>query len=232
MLLIREMSVQRGNEGQGFFVSLPQLYLQPGEAAAITGPSGCGKSTLLELIGLILKPDILGCYKLGYDNYDVAEQLINNQQNVLAGIRSTYLGFVLQSGGLLPFLTVELNLQLPRKMLGLSNSSDWIEYAINRLGLKHLLHKFPRQLSIGERQRVAFVRAIAHHPQLLLADEPTAALDPYNARELFRLMVDMVRELKIMALVVSHDWQLIDEFAMQRFHGQVHGGKGSVFYKL
>ncbi len=232
MLLIKEMTVKRGIGKYGYTVSLPHLHLQSGEAIAITGPSGCGKSTLLELIGLILKPDKLTCYQLGIQGYDITKQLKYNKQAVLADIRSTCIGFVLQHGGLLPFLPVKLNLMLPRKILGLSESSDLVDYVINRLGLTPLLHKFPYQLSIGERQRVAFVRAIAHHPQLLLADEPTAALDPYNARVLFRLMLDIVYELKISALIVSHDWQMINEFAIPRFYGQAQGEKGSVFYKL
>ncbi len=223
------MAVQRGAGQQGYSVSLPELVIQPGEVAALTGPSGCGKSTLLEMIGLILRPDSLGCYRLGHQQADVAAPLLAGQEDILSNLRASELGFVLQSGGLLPYLNVEQNLQLPRRLLGMPLSSEWVDKALRTLQLQSLLKKMPRQLSIGERQRVAFVRAIAHQPPLLLADEPTAALDPHNARELFSLMLEMVSELNISALVVSHDWQLVDAFSLRRLHGQPQAGRGCVF---
>jgi len=83
-----------------------------------------------------------------------------------------------------------------------------------------LLDRFPARLSIGERQRVAFVRAIAHEPALLLADEPTAALDPPQARQLLDLMIGIARRARIAALVVSHDWALISASGLRTLHGR------------
>jgi len=229
VLTIKGMTIQRGMSSQGFSVTLPELMLRQGEVAALTGPSGCGKSTLLEMIGLILTPDHLDVYQLGACQTDVRALLLKAEQQRLSALRASQLGFVLQSGGLLPYLTVEQNLQLPRRILGLSLTSALTDEAVGRLSLTPLLKKLPRQLSIGERQRVAFVRAIAHEPQLLLADEPTAALDPYNARDLFTLMLQMVKELKLSVLVVSHDWQLVDNFGIRRLHATSERGAGSVF---
>jgi len=229
VLTITDMAVQRGGTRQGYGVSLPSLSLKPGEVAALTGPSGCGKSTLLEMIGLILRPDRLAGYCLGPDRADAARPLLAGDQDRLSALRARRLGFVLQNGGLLPYLSVEHNIHLPRRMLGMPLASAWVDKAVAHLGLTPLLQKMPRQLSIGERQRVAFVRAIAHQPQLLLADEPTAALDPHTARQLFALMLEMVDELNISALVVSHDWQLVDAFHIRRLHGRPQGDRGSVF---
>jgi len=162
----------------------------------------------------------LQCYRLGDPPaQDVAELLRTDQQTPLADIRARQLGFVLQTGGLLPFLTVRQNIQLPRRMLGLPVRSERVEEAIQRLALKPLLHKKPAQLSIGERQRVAFVRAIAHEPDLLLADEPTAALDPLQARQLFELIIEMVQRFQIAALLVSHDWALVRDCGLQQITG-------------
>lgn len=216
MLDIQGLEVQRGIGPQAHRVSLPRLLLEPGEVRAITGESGCGKSTLLEAIGLLLAPNALGEYRLGREYQDIRALLEANDQPALAAVRSRQLGFVLQSGGLLPFLKVRDNIALPRRLLGMPVRSSVVDRAVDALRLESLLDKLPQDLSIGERQRVACVRAIAHEPQLLLADEPTAALDPHSARRLFKLLLELVEELRLSALVVSHDWALVDEFALPR----------------
>lgn len=216
MLDIKGLLVARGEGAQAHRVRLNELHLEHGEIRAITGESGCGKSTLLEAIGLLLAPQQLNHYSLGREAVDVRQLLAENQQPALAALRSRQLGFVLQNGGLLPFLKVRDNIQLPRRLLGLSSRSRAVEKAIEVLRLEPLLDKYPQSLSIGERQRVACVRAIAHEPQLLLADEPTAALDPHNAQRLFELLLSLVNELGLSALVVSHDWALIDQFGLPR----------------
>lgn len=225
MLHISDMDIRRGG-AEGFRVTLPELMLSSGEIAALTGPSGCGKSTLLEMIGAILRPDGLTRYQLG--QRDIAASLLAEDEATLAGIRARELGFVLQHGGLLPWLTVADNIMLARRLVGMSTHSPWLDTAIDRLGVRPLLDKLPSQLSIGERQRVAFVRAIAHQPRLLLADEPTAALDPDNANRLFTLMIEMVRSLDMAAIVVSHDWQRVAEFGLRCYRASVSEGQ-SVF---
>lgn len=216
MLDIQGLRVARGSGAQAHKVCLPELQLGRGEIRAITGESGCGKSTLLEAIGLLLKPQALAHYRLGGEGLDICQLLNVDDQSALSEVRARQLGFVLQNGGLLPFLKVRDNISLPRRLLGLPTRSAHVETALDVLRLQPLLDKYPQALSIGERQRVACVRAIAHEPQLLLADEPTAALDPVNARRLFELLLSLVRELGLTALVVSHDWALIDEFGLAR----------------
>ena len=206
MLDIQGLRVARGTGAQAHRVCLPALQLGHGEIRAITGESGCGKSTLLEAIGLLLAPQALTHYRLGRERVDICQMLQADDQSALAAVR----------GGLLPFLKVRDNISLPRRLLGLPARSGHVEKAVDVLRLQPLLDKYPQALSIGERQRVACVRAIAHEPQLLLADEPTAALDPVNARRLFELLLSLVRELGLTALVVSHDWALIDECRLAR----------------
>ncbi|OLS60002.1 ABC transporter ATP-binding protein [Pseudomonas putida] len=216
MLDIKGLRVVRGQGPQAHAVRLDALQLQPGQILAITGESGCGKSTLLETIGLLLKPERLEHYCLGAGREDVAQLLADDQQTALAALRARELGFVLQSGGLLPFLKVRDNILLPRRLLGLAPHSVAVDKAVAALGLEPLLDKLPQALSIGERQRVACVRAIAHEPPVLLADEPTAALDPNNARRLFELLLNLVAELGMSALLVSHDWALVQDFGLPR----------------
>ncbi|KPX75796.1 ABC transporter, ATP-binding protein [Pseudomonas syringae pv. maculicola] len=208
--------MQRGSGTQAHLVHLPELNLARGQVVAITGESGCGKSTLLEALGLLLAPQSIAQYNL--DGVDIAALLAADDQPALADVRARALGFVLQSGGLLPFLNIRDNINLPRRLSGLDSKSDHVDRAITALRLEPLLDQLPQALSIGERQRVACVRAIAHLPRLILADEPTAALDPHNARQLFELLLSLVDELGLSALIVSHDWQLVDSFGLPRLN--------------
>lgn len=221
ILDIENLLVRRGEGAQAHQVRLPRLQVGAGEILAITGESGCGKSTLLEALGLLLAPVELGRFQLspsavGQAPLDIARLLANDEQPALAAVRSRHLGFILQSGGLLPFLSVRDNISLPRRLLGMAPHSAHIDHAVDVLRLGGLLDKRPQALSIGERQRVACVRAIAHEPQLLLADEPTAALDPHSARRLFELLLSLVANLGMSALVVSHDWALLKDFGLLR----------------
>ncbi|WP_392892595.1 ABC transporter ATP-binding protein [Pseudomonas migulae] len=217
MLDIRNLLVRRGEGALAHHVRLPNLQVGAGEILAITGESGSGKSTLLEAIGLLLAPVELGRFRLGAaQGQDIAQLLATDNQPALAAVRSRHLGFILQNGGLLPFLSVRDNISLPRRLLGMPAHSAHIDHAVEVLRLQGLLDKHPQALSIGERQRVACVRAIAHEPQLLLADEPTAALDPHSARRLFELLLSLVSSMGLSALVVSHDWALLKDFGLPR----------------
>ncbi len=223
MLQVQSLSITRGTGAQAHTVHLPQLHLRAGQIMAITGESGCGKSTLLESLGLLLKPQRLAHYSLGHPRIDL-HNWPHKSDSELAHLRAEKIGFILQSGGLIPYLSVAQNIHLPRRFLGLSQKSAWMDYAIEELSITHLLTKPPSALSIGERQRVAFIRALAHEPQLLLADEPTAALDPHHAQRLFALFLEIVSKLNICALVVSHDWSLVEQFELPRLKAQNRPG--------
>lgn len=225
MLHIDNLCVVRGQGAQAHHVYLPQLTLRPGQVIAVTGESGCGKSTVLEAIGLLLRPASIGRFEL-YDEkqLDVARLLNNNQQAKLANIRARHLGFVLQNGGLLPFLSVQDNIRLPCQLLGIAPDKAMQNRVIDALKLGPLLSKYPAQLSFGERQRTAFARAIMHRPGLVLADEPTAALDPYNAQQLFSLFIDLVAQEGMMALVVCHDWPLVQRFNLPCLVARLNSG--------
>lgn len=211
MLIINNLQIRRGSVQTGFTIELPKLALSAGEVMAVRGASGCGKSTILEILGLILKPDVLDSYQIGRGDglCEIAPQVLAQEQRTLAKLRAEYFGFMLQTGGLLPFLTVWQNITLSCDILSKTVDRQWLNNLIEQLNIGHLLMHYPRQLSIGERQRVSFLRAIAHQPAVLLADEPTAALDPKNAAVLFDIIVKLVRENHLSALIVTHDWDLL-----------------------
>lgn len=224
------MHISRGREGQAYRVELSSLTLHAGEAVAIVGPSGCGKSTLLEALGLILKPERVEQFQLLTTDLvgDLALRA-GRRETQWARLRQHHLGYVPQTGGLLPYLTVKQNIALPASMSGRITQSSLLDRLIERLKLTTLLNRYPRELSIGERQRVSFARAVAHQPALILADEPTAALDPNLAYELFALIVEIVREFNIAALIVTHEWSIVAESKLRKVVATVQADHRTVF---
>jgi putative ABC transport system ATP-binding protein len=225
ILSVRELTITRAVAGQSFTVSLPSLDLSAGDLVAVTGASGCGKSTLVEALGLILRPMHVGAFMLC--DTDVSSLLTEHSDEhsdvARAHLRRQHIGFVPQSHGLLPYLSVDQNIDLQARLSGKSLDTDWMVYARDRLGLHGLGSRLPRDLSLGQRQRVSFLRALSHQPDLLLADEPTAALDPGHARELFEIMLELIQTRRIATLVVTHEWDLLRSLQLRELRAHFQG---------
>ncbi|NUF50370.1 ABC transporter ATP-binding protein [Gilliamella sp. ESL0250] len=234
MLNINRLSISRSTGKSFFSVCLPTLTVQAGEVVVIQGDSGSGKSTLLEMVGMILKPDQIDGYNLIVDNYDIDIAKLIKQDKIeeLADIRAQHLGFMLQTGGLLPFLTIRDNILLSLKLLQKKVDNSRFDYLVQKLNIVHLLNKYPKQLSIGERQRASFIRSIIHKPALLLADEPTSALDPYNANLLFDLIIEQAQQDNIAAMIVTHDWQRIADKGLLTLSAKLTSAQSSEFSPL
>jgi putative ABC transport system ATP-binding protein len=232
VLSLRGTTRQRGGDVDGFRLEVPALSVRRGECVAVTGPSGCGKSTLLDLLGLVLKPDRCAAFELTTrdgESLDIARMWENGNRNSLAETRARHIGYVLQTGGLLPFLPAADNIRLSRALLGLDDSDRLIERLAEALKIGHVLAKKPQALSIGERQRVAIARALAHRPAFLLADEPTAALDPGQALQVMKLLLALVQHFRITAIIVSHDWDLVHALGLRQIRAEpVAGGPVAV----
>ena len=218
LLDIRDLVCRRGG-ADGFTLAINSLSLRRGEAVGVTGPSGCGKSTLLDVVGLVLRPLRQGRFALA-GQADVGTLWAQGRQDGLARLRARCIGYVLQTGGLLPFLNVRDNIRLSRSLLGLPEDRAGENRLIDALGIGGLLGKKPAALSIGERQRVAIARALAHRPPLVLADEPTASLDPVHSAAVMELLLALAGELGLGILVVSHDWDLLARFGLRRVEAQ------------
>jgi putative ABC transport system ATP-binding protein len=195
-------------DGAGFRLLVPDIQISAKENIALIGHSGCGKSTLLDILALISKPDSLdemSLHPVDGDSYDIADLWEHDKQSPLSQIRKQHIGYVLQSGGLLPYLTVRENIELPRKLLNLPED-DSIKSISKVLGIDRQLDKVPGLLSAGERQRASFARALSHRPSILIADEPTAALDPITAQKIMAVVMEVIRGLNITLITASHDW--------------------------
>jgi lipoprotein-releasing system ATP-binding protein len=172
-----------------------------GESIAIVGPSGSGKSTLLNILGTLDKPSSGTVFLDGHNTTGLGEIQV-------ARLRSQFIGFVFQQHHLLPQLSLIENVLLPAIPLkDKSNQEITIERArtlIERVGLTKQIHQRPGQMSLGECQRAAVVRALINRPSLLLADEPTGSLDAQNAGALGELLSELNRENDLAVVVVTH----------------------------
>ena len=181
------------------------LDVAAGEFVAICGPSGCGKTTLLHLFSAIERPDA--------GRLDVAgHALTETSETEIDTFRRTVVGLVFQLHNLLPDLTALENVQVP--MFGTSRSPrQRLERArelMERVGLTGRAHALPTVLSGGERQRVAIARALANEPRILLADEPTGALDSKNGELLLDLLGELQRDARTTLIVVTHDQHIAE----------------------
>lgn len=216
LLLLQQVVKSRSHAGSSFKLVVPELSVSPGEFVAVVGESGCGKSTLLDLLALISKPDAADCYRLVFADskqHDVADLWSRNDEYALAGIRRQHLGYVLQTGGLLPYLNVRDNLLLPMRINRLPGGSKRVKEMAERMGVADCLNRLPESLSGGQRQRVAILRALSHSPRLVLADEPTAAVDKRRARLIVQDLRSLARDEGLSIIMVTHDLDLVSEVA-------------------
>ncbi|CRI65055.1 putative transporter subunit: ATP-binding component of ABC superfamily [Thiocapsa sp. KS1] len=167
-----------------------------GEVLALMGPSGSGKTSLLMILGCLLRPSSGEVWVEG-------RAIANLPDRDLGRLRLQRMGFIFQSYNLFPALTAAENVQVALELKGrdLNDAAGLLE----RVGLGKRLHNFPRQLSGGEKQRVAIARALAGDPPILLADEPTAALDSTNGRAVVNLLCELAHEQGRAVVVVTHD---------------------------
>ena len=176
------------------------LSIDRGEFVSIMGASGSGKSTLLNILGIL-------------DNYDTGEYWLDGKlirdlsERQAADYRNRMIGFIFQSFNLIGFKTAVENVELPLFYQGVSRSKRHalaMEY-LERLGLKEWAKHYPNEMSGGQKQRVAIARALITHPQIILADEPTGALDSKTSVEVMDLLGQLNREEHVTLIVVTHE---------------------------
>ena len=182
------------------------LTVNKGEFVAIIGPSGSGKSTFLSIAGLLLSSDS--------GEICIAEQnLTNVTQSEWTKKRLELLGFIFQDHQLLSYMTVGDQLEEVSKLKGQKDAAkrkEEVQTLLKELGGEGCDHLYPNQISGGQKQRVAIARAFIGNPQLILADEPTASLDPEKAQEIAQLIQREVKEKQKSAIMVTHDRSVLE----------------------
>ncbi len=198
-----EKSYAKGTPGEVRVLDGAELAIQPGEAVALVAPSGAGKSTLLHIAGLL---DTADAGSVRINGQDVGKS--SDRQRTAA--RRREIGFVYQFHHLLPEFSAAENIVLPQLANGMAKATaeTRAKDLLGSVGLSARITHRPAELSGGEQQRVAFCRALANAPKVLLADEPTGNLDPATSDTVFETLMELVRETGLAALVATHNPEL------------------------
>lgn len=180
------------------------LTIDKGEIVSVVGASGSGKSTLLHVMGGVDTPNSGNVIVDGRDITTLSDE-------EMSVFRRRKIGFVFQSYHLIPVLTVEENINMPILLDHRKPDREYIDHVIEMLGIKDRKKHLPSQLSGGQQQRAAIARALANRPALILADEPTGALDSKNGNEVMTLLQDSVRKLDQTLVIITHNIDLARE---------------------
>lgn len=186
-------------------LDVPQYSLAAGEQAVLAGASGGGKTTLLHIIAGITRPDA------GQVHLDSLE-LTRFSESTRDRIRADKIGYVFQTFNLLPAFSALENVLLGMAFSSGKSSASRARQLLERVGLGHRLNSRPGTMSVGEQQRVAVARALANRPRLLLADEPTANVDPANQQKIIDLIRETCREEQIALVMVTHSMEVAGQF--------------------
>jgi len=198
-----EKSYNKGEPGEVRVLTGATLTLPPGEVVALVAPSGAGKSTLLHIAGLLDTPDA-GTVRIA------GQEMGGASDRRRTAARRADIGFVYQFHHLLPEFTAAENIVLPQLAAGTPRRAAEVRAAelLAAVGIAPRAGHRPAALSGGEQQRVAFCRALANRPRLLLADEPTGNLDPATSDTVFGTLMDLVRDTGLSALIATHNMEL------------------------
>ncbi|MBT0925106.1 ABC transporter ATP-binding protein [Streptococcus parasanguinis] len=196
-----------------------ELSVEPNEFVAILGPSGSGKSTLLAIAGLLLSPDEGRISIAGQD-------LTGLNQGQWTQKRLELLGFIFQDHQLLSYMKIGDQLELVAKLKGEKDKKkrqEEVKALLADLGIEACYHQYPNQMSGGQKQRAAIARAFIGNPQVILADEPTASLDPDRGQEIAQLIQKEVKSKNKSAIMVTHDRSILTyvDTIYELKHGQL-----------
>jgi ABC-type lipoprotein export system ATPase subunit len=213
--MLKLVGISKTFSQRGIVLDDLTLEINEGDMISVTGPSGSGKTTLLNLIGTLDRPDSGDIF---YRN----ESILGYTSDQAAKYRNSHIGFVFQDHLLLPHLTIMQNITLPllasrESSKGLTDAEKYAEELMGMAGIKDIALKYPFQVSGGEAQRAALVRALINKPSLLLADEPTGSLDQDNASLLGELLLEVNRQTGAALLLVTHSLPMAGKMS-KRYH--------------
>ncbi len=209
VLSVRNLRKFRKSHGHQFELHVPEMVVRQGEFVVLLGSNGCGKSTLLDMLGLILRADEADQFEVILPESGKGLDIMKMGESRRARMRARHFGYVLQRGGLLGFLSVGGNGLMPARLNGMRNATHLLRDLAQTFGIGGLLHRLPAKLAGGERQKAAIMRALIHHPLIVLADEPTAAVDQIMSKQVMRHFKQEASARGTAVILVTHSPDLV-----------------------
>ena len=209
---IRNCTKRLVSSDHEFELAIDHVGLERHSFLGFVGRSGSGKSTFLDLLSLVSKPDAIELYRLSTSGEprDITDLIREGSDTELSAIRLQHFGYIMQTGGLIEFLNVEENINLVPSVLEMPKQDKDSEL-VRQLEMQSHLNKRTSQLSGGQRQRVSILRALASNPSIVVADEPTAAIDERMAEVIVKELKDLAKQTGATVVVVSHDLELVSK---------------------
>lgn len=226
-LAVRGLRSTRHDGRRRFELIARELSLGATARTALVGPTGCGKSSLLEVLSLARRPAAVQSFTIteapSGHLADIGAAWRRRDDTALTRLRGRLFGYVPQSGGLLAALTVGDNIALPLRLNG-RRAVARVAALAERLSIGDVLRAYPKDLSVGQARRVAIARALAHEPAIVVADEPTAALDAATAEDVMALMTAAAEDGGAGLLVATHDRDLAARFGFRFVEAEMDRG--------
>lgn len=219
----------RRDSERSFTLEVPSLELHGGDRVALIGASGSGKSTLIAILALATSPDLADRFCLalpGGATIDALAAWRSRDEARLTEARARSIAYVPQRDGLMEFLSVEQNIRVTARLAGQDDVAGFAEI-VDTLGLTRLLAAYPARLSGGQRQRAAVACALARRPRVILADEPTAALDADNAARVMASLCGLAAALDAALVFATHQLQLVADYGFSVLAARQQGDPGA-----
>ncbi|PRX10061.1 UNVERIFIED_ORG: putative ABC transport system ATP-binding protein [Martelella mediterranea] len=210
ILECRGMTKRLADGERRFSLTLPQLRVESGLPVAIIGETGSGKTTLMDILALASKPDKVDRFRLDATGARIDLTSATKVKDRLHDLRARHFGYMTQKSPLFPFLTALENITLQQEISRVSDLA-YVHALMERLGIDNLAASRPSEMSVGQRQRTAIARALAHRPSVILCDEPTAALDPPSAENAILTIRQAAEETNAVLIMITHDWSLAEK---------------------
>jgi len=232
ILECRGMTKRLANGERRFSLTLSRLRAESGMPIAIIGETGSGKTTLMDILALASKPDKVERFRL-----ETAAERLNltsagDHKDRPHDLRARYFGYMTQKSPLFPFLSALENITLQQEISGAIDLS-YASALMARLGIGNLAASRPAEMSVGQRQRTAIARALAHRPSVILCDEPTAALDPPSAENALMTIRHAAEKTNAVLIMITHDWALAEKCGFEaHLLSTRHLGTGHVESRL
>ena len=206
-LTVRNIRKSLKDPDRAFDLHIPAFMAKGGEKIAVVGTTGSGKTTAMDILAMASQPSVCEQFELSVDGKTHDLNAASKNRRKSARLRASYFGYVMQKSPLFPFLSVRENTLLQQR-ISTRPDAAFVDQLFKRLGIGMIADAMSDEISVGQKQRTAIARSLAHRPSIILCDEPTGALDPRTARDCIETIIWAAERTGAILIMITHDWDL------------------------